>query len=98
MASRGPDDRPNGPALSRAPGAAFATACAAPHVALHLDPHGVVRACCENKHHVLGNVIDSSILDIWRGPELDRLRTALRHDDVGLGCEGCERAIVTGDR
>lgn len=52
--------------------------------------------CCQNEWHRLGNVADRSLTDIWRGPELRRLRERILVGDFGLGCEMCRISVDRG--
>ena len=70
--------------------------CFAPFASLYLDPLGDVRACCQNRWQVLGNVRDRSLRDIWRGSEAEALRDHLRRGDLGLGCELCQVELSMG--
>lgn len=70
-------------------GKPFRAACYAPFTSMYFDVHGNVIACCQNTTHVLGNVHEDSLIDIWRGPQAEELRTALRADDLSRGCEFC---------
>ncbi|MCB0961744.1 MAG: radical SAM protein [Acidimicrobiales bacterium] len=65
------------------------TYCNAPSTSLYLDQHGDVRACCQNAEYPLGNITEASLLDIWHGERTASLRTALRADDLTLGCQFC---------
>lgn len=71
----------------------FAAACYAPFTSLYLNTNGDVIACCKNTSYVLGNVAQSSLLDIWRGKRVNALRKALGDYKFGLGCEFCEWQI-----
>ena len=57
---------------------------------MYLDQRGDVRACCMNDFHVLGNVTEQSLPDIWRGEEAQSLRRAMEAHDLGLGCDFCQ--------
>lgn len=70
--------------------------CMAPFTSLHLDPRGEVRACCQNTWLRLGNVAEMSLLEIWRGPILNRLRDELRRGSFDLGCELCAECYSRG--
>jgi MoaA/NifB/PqqE/SkfB family radical SAM enzyme len=63
---------------------------------MYLDQHGFVRACCMNEAHVLGNVRNDPLLDIWRGERAGRLRRAMEADDLSLGCDFCRWPIQDG--
>jgi MoaA/NifB/PqqE/SkfB family radical SAM enzyme len=63
---------------------------------MYLDQHGFVRACCMNKLHVLGNVADRLLSEIWRGPEADELRRAMERHDLDLGCDFCKWPVEDG--
>lgn len=78
-------------------GKAVAAACYAPFASLYLDPRGDVLACCENTGHPLGNITETSLLDIWRGRRAGELRRALREYDLGLGCHFCAWQIEDGN-
>jgi MoaA/NifB/PqqE/SkfB family radical SAM enzyme len=73
-------------------------ACKAPYLALHLDPKGAVRACCENRMYALGHIPKQSILEIWNGDRLAALRRSVAADDFSMGCHGCEHGIRSGER
>ncbi len=70
--------------------------CLAPWTSLSLDPRGEVRVCCQNQWLRLGNVAESSLAEIWNGPELARLRARLRDGDFRLGCDECRIPIERG--
>ncbi len=70
--------------------------CRAPWTSISLDPRGEVRVCCQNQWLRLGNVTDSSLTAIWRGPELERLRRRLRVEDFRLGCDECRIPVERG--
>ena len=84
--------------VSVAPHLAFPAASAAPFTSLHLDPKGDVRVCCENRVHVVGSVREQSLLEIWDGEPLQRLRVAMGRDDLDLGCDGCAAGLERDDR
>lgn len=67
--------------------------CRAPFVTLEFDPFGDVQACCANALYPLGNVASHTIDQIWRGPRVEQLRTALRSGDLTLGCGVCRHRI-----
>jgi len=73
-----------------------APACHAPFASIYLDQHGFVRACCMNESHVLGNVRDGRLEDIWRGERADRLRRAMVDQDLSLGCDFCRWPVENG--
>lgn len=70
--------------------------CKAPWAALYLDPRGEVKVCCQNEWLRLGNVAERSLTEIWRGPELTRLRERVAEGDLSLGCEMCQAAVDRG--
>jgi MoaA/NifB/PqqE/SkfB family radical SAM enzyme len=63
---------------------------------MYLDQHGFVRACCMNKLHLLGNVTDRLLSEIWRGPEANELRRAMERHDLDLGCDFCKWPVEDG--
>lgn len=84
--------RPSGPTVD----ADHQPACHAPFSSLYLDPAGRVTACCANTWHPLGDLTRQSLLDVWRGPEAERLRDRLAAGDLGLGCELCAAEVAMG--
>lgn len=72
--------------------------CRAPFSSLHLDPSGNVRVCELNSMAMLGNVASARLPDLWRGAVIGRIRSALDHHDLSVGCEGCIAPIEAGDR
>lgn len=75
----------------------FDPICNAPFSSMYLDPLGVARACCHNRMHVLGDVREQTLSEIWRGEATQRLRDRLVEHDLGLGCEECAVALRNGD-
>ena len=65
------------------------SACYAPLTSMYFDQLGQVRACCQNTGHLLGDVTQSSLREIWDGGSVRQLRGALREGDFGLGCDFC---------
>lgn len=64
-------------------------ACHAPFSSMYLTPRGEVLACCFNLTHVLGNVAEQRLADIWWGEQAEELRDAMRAGDLMLGCQFC---------
>jgi len=73
-------------------------ACHAPFTSMYLDQHGLVRACCQNSFHLLGDVREDRLLDIWRGERTRELRRAMERDDLSSGCDFCAWQISAGQR
>lgn len=73
------------------------TLCYAPELSLNFDQTGQVTSCCFNRSYVLGTYPNDSIEEIWTSKRLDRLRTALRRNDLSLGCQQCEKMIRAGN-
>jgi Radical SAM superfamily/Iron-sulfur cluster-binding domain len=71
-------------------GKAFRSVCYAPFTSLYLDTMGNARVCCHNVTYPVGNVGQSSLREIWRGPRIAAIRSALREGNFGQGCSYCE--------
>lgn len=69
---------------------AFESACYAPTTSMYFDQFGNVRACCQNTGHLLGNVREQSIREIWESSATRALRDALVADDYSFGCGFCQ--------
>jgi len=78
-------------------GKPFTAACYAPFGSMYFDVHGNVIACCQNTRHVLGNVADQSIDEIWHGEKATELRDALKAYDLSRGCEFCQWQVDDGN-
>jgi MoaA/NifB/PqqE/SkfB family radical SAM enzyme len=75
----------------------FRSSCYAAHVSMYFDTLGNVLACCQNTKYPVGNVQTERLLDIWNGPKIKKLRTALEKDRFGAGCQFCEWQISVGN-
>jgi MoaA/NifB/PqqE/SkfB family radical SAM enzyme len=64
--------------------------CYAPYTSLYFDNSGNVRVCCHNWKHPAGNILKSSIDEIWQGVAVQALRRALKDNEFGPGCEFCQ--------
>lgn len=67
----------------------FRACCYAPFTSLYFDTLGVVRVCCQNTEHPVGNVAEQSLDDIWGGARVAALRAALQAGDLSQGCRFC---------
>jgi MoaA/NifB/PqqE/SkfB family radical SAM enzyme len=67
--------------------------CRAPLVSLDFDPRGNVQVCCANSIYPIGNVVESTIRDIWEGGRARALRAAVAADDLSMGCMVCRHRI-----
>ncbi len=76
---------------------AVRSVCYAPFTSMYLDPHGDVLACCQNTEHLLGNVAESSLSEIWHGEPAEELRAALTAYDLSRGCRFCAWQVDDGN-
>jgi MoaA/NifB/PqqE/SkfB family radical SAM enzyme len=67
--------------------------CYAPSLAMNFDQTGRVTACCFNRSYVLGTYPKNAIQDIWEGEAIQKMRQALKKNDLSLGCQQCERML-----
>ncbi len=74
----------------------FPAACYAPFSSLYLHTVGRVTTCCVSTY-VLGSVAEESLLDIWRGPRAQALRSGLAGYDLGRGCSFCAWQVAAAD-
>lgn len=63
---------------------------------MYLDQRGFVRACCVNDFHLLGNVTERPLVEIWRGEQAQILRRAMERHDLELGCDFCQWQVDAG--
>ena len=88
-----PDPQNGRPPIGRR---GIAVACAAPFASLYLDQRGLVRACCMNDYHIIGDLAGASLLDIWQGEAARELRQAMVDHDLTKGCEFCKWRVDSG--
>jgi radical SAM protein with 4Fe4S-binding SPASM domain len=67
--------------------------CYAPFKMMYFAFGGEVIACCHNRRHVLGNIQQQSLEEIWKGKEYELLREFIRNDDLNHGCEVCKNLL-----
>lgn len=60
---------------------------------MYLHSTGRVTACCVSTH-VLGNVADQPLTEIWRGHRARELRRAMVDYDLGRGCNFCQWQVA----
>lgn len=72
--------------------------CKKIHSKLNIRYDGEVPICCEDSHvrYSLGNVLKSSIADVWYGEKMKQATELLRRGDRGaiLPCSACVKSIV----
>ncbi len=68
--------------------------CKAPYASLFLDYKGNVFPCFVNKHYSLGNYVDQSIQEIWKGQGIKDLRKNLNVYNFSLGCHLCKHKLL----
>ena len=72
--------------------------CQRPSNMLVIRPNGDVVLCCADMYGavVMGNVAESSLMDIWQGEKFEQHREQLQRDRRGLKlCEGCSHNGTT---
>ncbi|MGC9953348.1 MAG: radical SAM protein [Rhizomicrobium sp.] len=70
--------------------------CYAPFTNLFFDRQGDARVCCWNWSVPVGNVLRDSMDDIWHGPKIRSLRTALAEYEFAKGCDFCRIQTAEG--
>jgi radical SAM protein with 4Fe4S-binding SPASM domain len=70
--------------------------CYAPYNSLYFDTQGSVRVCCHNHQFPVGNILQNSVDEIWRGERISVLREALADGEFGPGCQFCEFQTAEG--
>lgn len=70
--------------------------CIAPFTSLFLDYKGNVYACFANKHMLLGNYLQESLLDIWNGKQANLLRENIVTLKLEHGCQVCKNKVFSG--
>lgn len=61
---------------------------------MRIGLQGSVYACNHNISFSLGKFPEKSLVDIWKGKPIKKLRRLLRHNDFSLGCTMCEEDAI----
>ncbi|MFN7148526.1 MAG: radical SAM protein [Microthrixaceae bacterium] len=75
----------------------FRAACYAPFVGMTFDVHGMVSVCGFTRASPLGRVGEQPIAQMWQGAVAQRMRSAVRQDDLGTYCTSCAEEIAGGN-
>lgn len=70
--------------------------CYAPFNNLHFQINGDVSACSYNYNYIIGNVINSSIKDIWYGEKANEFRETLSNYNLDK-CNSCKNVFESGN-
>lgn len=70
--------------------------CYAPFRALQFNQSGHILVCCYNKIFNLGKYPEVTIKQAWQGNKLKKLRKYISNNDLRLGCQLCQRNIISG--
>jgi MoaA/NifB/PqqE/SkfB family radical SAM enzyme len=68
-----------------------AALCYAPYTNLYFDNRANVRICCHNSVFPVGNILETTIDEIWQNARIVSLRQSLAAYQFGQGCEFCVR-------
>lgn len=78
--------------------------CSAPFVNLNLDVDGKIKPCCMFAHdeiqsdYKMPDIINSTIEDVYNGPEMSKLRQAFLNGDKPQECERCWKEEAVGNK
>src|SRR5690606_41879627 len=61
------------------------------------DSTGLVRVCCANFSHLLGDIRKQRLGEIWSGERIKLIRDALRSYNFDHGCGYCKWKIAFGE-
>jgi radical SAM protein with 4Fe4S-binding SPASM domain len=75
----------------------FRSLCYAPDLQLSFSPNGDATACCISRSHVLGNLRNERLDDIWHGERLRQFRAMLHNYVFPPGCESCKWSLEAGN-
>jgi len=50
---------------------------------------GQVSTCCSPEFYITGNIMDSSLYDVWNGKRYKALRATLNGEHPPSACENC---------
>jgi len=83
--------RPSPSASSRVTEQERTSWCEAPRAALYFAPDGQVFPCCAGRAPIgrFSQGGDTSLREVWRGEVVGRIRAAVDHGDLSLGCGNC---------
>ena len=67
----------------------FGTLCQAPFTTMNFNQGGRITVCCANRDYAVGFYPQRSLMDIWNGEELKKLRDEMDKFSFELGCQQC---------
>lgn len=67
--------------------------CNAPFRNMYFSPEGYVFVCCYNQKHILGNIKEKSIKEIWNSAEAEKIRQSIKNYEFVPGCDECKYAL-----
>lgn len=68
----------------------FGTLCQAPFTTMNFNQGGRITVCCANRDYAVGFYPQRSLMEIWNGEELKKLREEMDNFSFKLGCQQCE--------
>jgi sulfatase maturation enzyme AslB (radical SAM superfamily) len=77
-------------------GKAVRSLCYAPFTSLFFNLDGDVRVCCHNWENPAGNILRSTVDEIWSGAAIKILRDSLKDYKFGPGCDFCHFRMKEG--
>lgn len=71
--------------------------CLAPFSTLFFTEFGEILPCYYNKSIVFGNYSDTTFEEAWFGPQMEKLRDHIKHNDLSFGCQDCKLYFDQGN-
>lgn len=68
----------------------FGTLCQAPFTTMNFNQGGRITVCCANRDYDVGFYPQQSLMEIWNGDKIKKLREEMNNFSFKLGCQQCE--------
>ena len=71
--------------------------CSAPFNSLYIGQRGHFFVCCANRFYKLGTYPEQTIMEIWNGKPLQKIRNEMKKMKFNVGCGHCSHNLKCGN-
>jgi MoaA/NifB/PqqE/SkfB family radical SAM enzyme len=71
--------------------------CSAPFNSLYIGQKGEFFVCCANRFYKLGSYPEQTIMEIWNGEPLKKIREEMKQMKFNVGCGHCSHNLKCGN-
>jgi len=71
--------------------------CKAPFTSFNIKPNGIIGVCNVNTSYSYGKYPEKSLIEIWNGHKIKKLRNCMQNYDLSQGCVFCHKYVEDGN-